>query len=105
MIPINYYKYKETPIWVNSTIPEILQHKHNTKAWVYAKIILISWDLEYTIFNHDESINIVKTLTPSNSWIMKPQEWHKIKPLWIVKLFVEFYKENPNNLTKKRNTI
>jgi tellurite resistance-related uncharacterized protein len=32
MIPENYYKYKETPIWLNQEIPEKLLNKHNTRA-------------------------------------------------------------------------
>lgn len=103
MIPINFYKYKETPIWWNKTIPNIIQTKHNTKTWVYAKIILISWELEYTTFNQDDSVKSVEIITPSNPWYMNPQEYHKIIPLWNVKLFVEFYQEKPNYITEKEN--
>lgn len=97
MIPENYYKYKEMPIWSNDTIPKAILNKHNTKAWVYGKIKIITWELEYT--NYDE-VKSVTVLTPSSPWIANPQEWHKIKPLWEVKMFVEFYKEKPEYITK-----
>lgn len=105
MIPINYYKYKETPIWINNSIPNVIQERHNTKIWIYAKIIIISWELEYTVYNQDNSIKSVEILNPSIIWIIKPQEWHSIKPVWEVKLFVEFYKENSKVFTKKETVF
>jgi tellurite methyltransferase len=103
MIPENFYKYKETPIWENETIPSIILTKHNTKAWSYGKINIISGELEYTVFNNDDSIKSTTVLTPSNHWVAIPQEWHKIKPLWEVKVYVEFYKEKPLDLVKKES--
>lgn len=103
MIPDNYYKYKEWPIWSNDTIPNVILDKHNTKEHTYWKINLICWELEYTIFNDDDTVKSVTVLTPSHSWIANPQQWHKIKPLWEVKMFVEFYKEKPLDLVKKES--
>lgn len=44
-------------------------------------------------------------LSPSNPGIIKPQEWHKIKPLGDVKIFVEFYKEKPDSIQAKETYI
>ena len=44
-------------------------------------------------------------LSPSNPGIAKPQEWHKIKLLGDVKIFVEFYKEKPESIQDKEKYI
>lgn len=44
-------------------------------------------------------------LSPSNPGIAKPQEWHKIKPLGNIRMFVEFYKEKPESIKEKEAYI
>ena len=63
-------------------------------------------ELEYTVYDGEDGNEVSTTiLTPSNPWIAKPQEWHKIKPLWKVKMFVEFYKEKPESIQSKEKQI
>jgi tellurite methyltransferase len=101
MIPINNYKYKESPIWDNNSIPEKLLVKHNTKQDVYAKINIIKWELEYTIFSDDLAIKSQEIINSSHPWIISPQQWHKITPLWDVEIFIEFYKTKPEYIIKR----
>lgn len=106
MIPKTYYKYKEMPIWTNDTIAPGLLKIHNTKVWVYGKINVMQWELEYTIYESEEWGEVSTTiLSPSNPGIAKPQEWHKIQPLGDVKIFVEFYKEKPASIQEKEVLI
>lgn len=66
----------------------------------------MKWQLEYTIYDGEDGNEVSTTiLTPSNPWIAKPQEWHKIKPLWDVKIFVEFFQEKPESIQEKENKI
>ena len=101
MIPDNFYKYKEMPIWINDTIPDAILSMHETKPWVYGSINIISGELEYTTYKDDGTIDFTTILTPSNHGIVYPQQWHKIKPLWTVKMFIEFYKQKPDYITDK----
>lgn len=66
----------------------------------------MQWELEYTIYESEDGSKISTTiLSPSNPGIAKPQEWHKIKPLGDVKIFVEFYKEKPESIQAKERYI
>ncbi|MCD5375398.1 DUF1971 domain-containing protein [Candidatus Gracilibacteria bacterium] len=106
MIPKTYYKYKEMPIWENDTIAPGLLKIHNTKIGVYGKINVMLGELEYTVYDGEDGNEVSTTiLTPSNPGIAKPQEWHKIKPLGKMKMFVEFYKEKPESIQSKEKQI
>lgn len=106
MIPKTYYKYKEMPIWDNDIIAPRLLKIHNTKLGVYGKINLLEWELEYTVYDGEDGNEVSTTiLSPSNPGIAKPQEWHKIKPLGNIRMFVEFYKEKPESIQDKEKYI
>ena len=79
MIPENFYCYKQSPIWTQINIPQELQEKHNSQAWIYSEINIISGSLEYTEFNEDSSISSINILTPSNHGIVSPELFYSVK--------------------------
>lgn len=100
MIPENFYKYKQMPLWDETTLPKAFLEKHNTKLWVYARICIVEWSIQYQSYNWDWEIDAQEILTPSNFGISHPQQWHSLTILWSVKFFVEFYKQKDEKALK-----
>lgn len=63
-IPENFYAYKETRVFDENSLPDVLRNMHNTKVGVYGKIQVISGALKYTAFDDSQEkitgIKIIK---------------------------------------------
>lgn len=98
-IPKNFYRYKQTDVWTNETIPELILHRHNTKAGVYGKIMVMEGALEYTVFRDVRGeIDFTAVIEAGSFGIAAPGQWHQVAPIGQVKMMVEFYCEKPANI-------
>lgn len=100
-LPKNFYRYKQMPIWNNETIAKGILGIHNTKAWVYGKINLIKWELEYFLYDENDEVYETSILSAGNPWIALPQQNHSVKPKWEMEMYIDFYKQKPQNLWEK----
>ncbi|HET8883234.1 MAG TPA: DUF1971 domain-containing protein, partial [Solimonas sp.] len=48
-LPSDVLAYKRTPEFTEQTVPPGLLHEHQTKASVWAKIVVLEGRLQYTI--------------------------------------------------------
>lgn len=73
--------YKTLPEWDHESLPKAFQKRHNTKAGVWAKLIIFSGSLRYYSLDGEDNI-LDEFLFDSNSDIpyIAPQAWHKIEP-------------------------
>ena len=100
-IPENFYRYKQTDIWTNETIPEAILNKHNTKAGVYGKILVLEGALAYTAFKDAKGeVDYKAVIKTGSHGVSAPQQWHKVEPIGETKFLVEFYQEKPENIQK-----
>lgn len=106
-IPENFYRYKQMPVWNLQTIAPWVLGVHNTKVWVYGKINIIRWELEYTLYDEDEkATGEALVLSPSNPWIAFPQQNHSVKPLTEdMEMYIDFYKQKPEELWGKEQAF
>ena len=88
-IPQHVTAYKKTAEFDESTIPKGLLNAHQTKAGVWAKIVILEGKLEYAINKLDSEIIV---LTPENLGVVEPETFHGVKALGKVRFYVEFYK-------------
>ncbi len=98
IIPNNFYRYKQMPLWNEKTIAKWVLWIHNTKAWLYGKINLVSWALEYFLYDENDEIYKKTILSPGNPGIALPQQNHSVKPVWKIEMYIDFYKEKPEKL-------
>ena len=73
--------YKTMPEWDHESLPKAFQKRHNTKAGVWAKLIIFSGSLKYYSLDGEDNI-LEEFLFDSNSDIpyIEPQAWHRIEP-------------------------
>lgn len=86
-LPQHVVSYKRTPEFSELTIPQGLLKDHQTKADVWAKIVVLSGHLLYTIQEPFEEI----TLDMNNFGVVEPTVLHQVKPIGSVRFYVEFY--------------
>lgn len=103
-IPKNFYRYKQLGIFTEKTIPAWLLKMHNTKDWIYWKINVLEWILKYTIFEKENGkIEEEFFLEKWDFWVAEPQKWHKIEPIWNVKIFIDFFSEKEEKIQEIEN--
>ena len=87
-LPANVQPYKKTPIFSEETVPAGLLNEHQTKAGVWGKVVILEGCLQYTIVEPEEIV----TLDSSQFGVVEPTVLHHVKPLGLVKFYVEFYR-------------
>lgn len=87
-LPNNVVPYKRTPEFTQENVPAGLLHAHQTKELVWAKIVVLEGQLQYTINEPEPEIII---LDPSVHGVVEPTVLHEIKPLGKVRFYVEFH--------------
>ena len=87
-LPESLNPIRKTPEFDEGSIPKGLLKEHNTKAGVWAKIVIVKGALQYKI-NEPEEVVILDT---ENFGVVEPAILHEVKPLGPVKFYVEFYK-------------
>ena len=88
-LPPNVSVYKTTPEFTETNIPKGLLNDHSTKEGVWAKIVVLKGKLSYTI--QEPGIEIIE-LSNDVSGIVEPTIRHRIKPMGLVRFYVEFYR-------------
>lgn len=86
-LPDNIVSYKRTPEFDETTVPVRLLSDHQTKAGVWAKIVVLSGKLLYTIQQPFEEI----ILDANKCGVVEPTVLHQVKPIGQVLFYVEFY--------------
>ncbi|MGC1458111.1 MAG: DUF1971 domain-containing protein [Steroidobacteraceae bacterium] len=91
ILPAGLKAYKRTPIFDEHTLPAGLRREHRTKAGVWALIHVTEGTLRYRVFDpfHEE------VLTKERPGVVWPGQLHEVEPLGSVRLFVEFFAEDP----------
>ena len=88
-LPSHVAAYKKTPEFTEESVPDGLLKDHNTKAGVWGRIVILEGSLEYTI--QEPKLEVIQ-LTPRTFGVVEPTIKHHIKPLGLVKFYVEFYR-------------
>jgi tellurite resistance-related uncharacterized protein len=89
LLPADVAPYKQTPEFTETTVPAGLLKAHQTKADVWGKIVVLEGQLEYTINEPQEEVQLLDCHTFG---VVEPQVLHQVKPLGQVRFFVEFYR-------------
>jgi len=79
--------YKRTPTFTEDTVPAGLLRDHRTKAGVYGRIVVEAGRLELTTGEQ------VVVLGAGEEAISQPEQTHSVKPLGMVRFYVEFCRE------------
>lgn len=87
--PSNVSFYKRTPEFTEDSIPAGLLNDHNTKEGVWGKIVVLEGVLEYTI--QEPALEKIE-LSPELYGVVEPKIKHHVKPLSLVRFYVEFYR-------------
>lgn len=88
-LPLTVSAYKKTPEFTEKNIPKGLLNDHNTKEGVWGKIVILEGKLEYTI--QEPEVEVIE-LSPDMFGVVEPTIKHYVKPLGLVRFFVEFYR-------------
>jgi tellurite resistance-related uncharacterized protein len=88
-LPAHVAPYKKTPEFNEDTLPHGLMHDHQTQAPVWAKIVVLEGQLEYTIEVPEQEVHI---LDETRHGVVEPTVPHHVKPLGKVRFYVEFYR-------------
>jgi tellurite methyltransferase len=87
--PVNFIRYKKTPVFTEESLPSGLKNDHSTKVGVRGKIIVTEGKLQYRVNNLKTNVE----LSPGEPEIVLPEIVHSVSPLGTVKFYVEFYKK------------
>tara|TARA_R110002074_G_scaffold210044_1_gene379058 strand:+ start:922 stop:1197 length:276 start_codon:yes stop_codon:yes gene_type:complete len=87
-LPENLNPVRKTPEFDQGSIPKGLLKAHQTKAGVWAKIVIVEGQLQYRINQPEVEIIILDT---EKFGVVEPGILHEVKPLGPVKFHVEFY--------------
>ncbi|CNK75892.1 SAM-dependent methyltransferase TehB [Yersinia aldovae] len=71
--------YKTLPVWHSANVPTMFREKHNTKAGTWAKLTILSGEMDFLIL--DETGNTLERHTFTNEQqppFIEPQVWHRI---------------------------
>jgi len=88
-LPADVVAYKRTPEFTEQTVPPGLLHEHQTKASVWAKIVVLEGRLQYTIHEPEHEVVI---LDAARFGVVEPTMRHEVKPLGAVRFYVEFHR-------------
>ena len=88
-LPDNVTPYKRTPEFTAESVPSGLLHAHQTKESVWAKIVVIDGELQYTINGPQTDIVVLNSNTFG---VVEPTVLHEVKPLGKVRFYVEFHR-------------
>lgn len=86
--PEGLVRYKQTPIFTETTIPTGLQRTHRTKAGVWGKIVVEAGLLRYVV----EMLGLDLQLTPDQPGTVVPTMPHYVEAVGPVRFHVEFYR-------------
>lgn len=88
-LPGNVTPYKRTPEFTEESVPTGLLHAHQTKESVWAKIVVLDGELQYTINGPETEVVVLNSNTYG---VVEPTVLHEVKPLGRVRFYVEFHR-------------
>lgn len=88
-LPADVVPYKHTPEFTEETIPAGLLSAHQTKESVWARIVVLEGQLQYTINEPEREVII---LSRERHGVVEPTVLHEVKPLGKVRFYVEFHR-------------
>ena len=88
-IPSNFSKFKVTPEFTESSLPEGLRREHQTNAGIWGKIVIVEGKLRYSVGSKNLSIE----LGPDRPGVIVPELVHCVEPVETVRFYIEFYKD------------
>ncbi|CQH05163.1 SAM-dependent methyltransferase TehB [Yersinia enterocolitica] len=71
--------YKQLPVWNSAGVPAMFREKHNTKAGTWAKLTILSGEMDFLIL--DEAGNTLERhpfSCENQPPFIEPQVWHRI---------------------------
>src|SRR5262245_56786941 len=83
-MPSGLCPYRKTAVFTQDSIPAALRKSHNTKRGTWAKIVVLSGELRYTIYGEPPEALV---LTPERPGVIEEMALHEVEPLGLV----EFY--------------
>lgn len=86
-LPGDVLPYSRTPEFSETTVPEALRARHDTKAGVWGRIHVLEGRLRYRILEPQPEEHV---LAPDRPGVVEPQVPHEVEPLGAVRFFVEF---------------
>ena len=89
VLPSTVNPYKQTPVFDERSVPAGLLKSHNTKAGVWAKIVVTEGALTYRIL---EPVVEEVALLPGVHGVVEPTVKHEVVPQAGVRFYVEFYR-------------
>jgi tellurite resistance-related uncharacterized protein len=89
-LPEQLTAYKRTPEFTKESTPAGLQRGHNTKAGVWARIVVLEGSMTYRIL--EPSLEEI-ALDPATFGVIEPQVLHEVEPRDGVRFYVEFYRD------------
>jgi len=84
--------YGSTPIFDQTSLPDALRQKHDTKAGVWGRIRVLEGQLLLTILDPPGEV----ILAPGRPGTVLPQQPHFVTPLGPMRMQVDFYKAPPS---------
>lgn len=87
-LPGNVEKYRETQVYDVESIPKGFTRKHSTKKGVWGRIVVVSGDLELTIF---EPRRLQLMLSEGEFAVTAPKQAHRVKLNEGASFKIEFY--------------
>lgn len=90
-LPPNAAPYSRSPEFSETTVPDTLRRRHQTKAGVWARICVLEGRLLYRVL--ESSPHREFTLAPGHPGIVEPAVAHSVEPLGKVRFFIEFLRE------------
>ncbi|HWD60796.1 MAG TPA: DUF1971 domain-containing protein [Stellaceae bacterium] len=86
-LPPDVVVYRQTPVFTETTLPEGLRRRHQTKAGVWGVIMVTEGQLRFRRLDPPEET----VLDPASPAIVAPEEPHEVEPLGPVRFFIEFH--------------
>ncbi|TFV90161.1 DUF1971 domain-containing protein [Oxalobacteraceae bacterium OM1] len=88
-LPDHVVAYKRTSEFTEDSVPAGLLRAHHTAASVWAKIVVLEGQLQYTINEPQPETTI---LDKNVFGVVEPTVLHEVKPLGKVRFYVEFHR-------------
>jgi len=89
-LPPGLAAYKRTPVFDETTLPDGLRRKHNTKEGVWGALHVLEGKL---LFRWLEPLSEHLLEAGSPPMNIPPQKPHEVSPVGTVRFYVEFHKK------------
>jgi tellurite resistance-related uncharacterized protein len=87
-LPDNVQVYKKTANFTEITVPPAILNRHNTKAGVWGRLVIVSGQVEFV----DLESGALISATPQRSVNIVPEAWHCLRFNGPCEFYVEFLK-------------